>query len=135
MSWCWHIKNKKFIGLKSNPHIANYSKKGEKIVFIYCSLGINRKQPSIIVKTLLFSPFMQRRCLRSNILCMVTHSWFLKATNVGIAPMFVCIQQCLFLEPLEILGMMIHIAFWPKNIICLNWWRVFSTLITLLVLM
>ena len=41
-------------------------------------------------------------------------------------------NKCLFLEPLEILGMMIHIAFWPKNIICLNWWRVFSTLITFL---
>ena len=69
-------KTKSSLALKVTPILQTTVKKGEKIVFIYCSLGINRKQPSIIVKTLLFSPFMQRRCLRSNILCMVTQLIF-----------------------------------------------------------
>ena len=48
-------KTKSSLALKVTPMLQTTLKKGEKIVFIYCSLGINRKQPSIIVKTLLFS--------------------------------------------------------------------------------
>ena len=130
LSWCWNIKNKKFIGLKSNPHIANYSKKGEKIVFIYCSLGINRKQPSIIVKTLLFSRSCNVDAFDQTFYAWLPTADFWKPWTLELHQCLFVYNKCLFLEPLEILGMMIHIAFWPKNIICLNWWRVFSTLIT-----